>query len=106
MEIKFLTLSDFTPTMLIIGLIVLIVQLILCFKTKRSPLNSLPLCILIIVLILSSISPVWGIGSEGFQKVMADLMYYFCISSIGDIVAWIIYYTYCLIKSNYKSSKN
>lgn len=101
MEIRFLTLSDFTPLMLCIGLLVFIVQLILCFKTKKSPRNSLPLCILIIVLIISSISPVWGIGSENFQKVMAGLMYYFCISSIGDIVAWITYYTYCLIRHKY-----
>ena len=101
MEVRFLTLSDFTPVMLIIGLVVLILQLIACFKDTNSNLFYLPLCILVFGLFVSSLSPVWNIGPKEFQALMGNLMYYFCISSIGDIIAWLIYYTYCLVRHKY-----
>ena len=97
MEVGFLTLSDFTPLMLCIGAIVLVVQYIIIIKVK-SMANMIPLCVLVFALFISSLAPAWNIGSSEFQKVMSDLMYYFCISSIGDIVAWLIYYIYCLIR--------
>ena len=101
MEVSFLTLSDFTPLMLVIGTVVLIMQLIACFRDKQSNLFYLPLCILVLGLFVSSLAPVWNFGSKEFQAFMGNLMYYFCITSIGDIVAWLIYYTYCLVKHKY-----
>ena len=100
MEVNFLTLSDFTPLMICIGIIVLIAQYIMIIKVK-SMANMIPLCVLVFALFVSSLAPAWNIGSSEFQKVMSDLMYYFCISSIGDIVAWLIYYIYCLVGHKY-----
>ena len=100
MEVNFLTLSDFTPLMIVIGIIVLIAQYIITLKVK-SMANMIPLCVLVFALFVSSLAPAWNLGSNEFQKVMSNLMYYFCISSIGDIVAWLIYYIYCLVKHKY-----
>ena len=101
MEVRFLTFSDFTPLMLTIGGIVFLLQLIASFKSKKTIVSSIPLCLLIIGLAISSLAPVLNIGSTTFQSTMSNLMYYFCISSIGDIVAWLTYYIYSLLAHNY-----
>ena len=101
MEGNYLTLADFTPQMIIIGIVVLAIQLVICYKIEKSMVSSIPLCVLVFGLFLSSLAPVWNIGSKEFQATMSTLMYYFCITSIGDIVAWLIYYIHSLIAHRY-----
>jgi hypothetical protein len=74
------------------------IQLIICFKFKSITIKLIPVCVLILLFLLSipTYAGVFSSDSYNAHKLLAILLAFGAGSAfVGDIIAWLIYGIYC-----------
>ena len=77
-----------------IGILIFAVQLLLCYKSKRTAIKLIPAYIIIFLVLFATALYVgaFGTGSFGANQILAKILAIgIGVALIGDVIAWIVY---------------